>query len=106
MVRAALVVIAATLVVGWNPRTALAATCDDYSKQAEAQRAMDTRDADGDGIYCESLPCPCPKPGDSEGGGGGGSPPPATKPKPKAPCVRPATTLRLVFSKTKYRHIR
>jgi hypothetical protein len=27
------------------------ATCDDYSNQAEAQRAMDTRDADGDGTY-------------------------------------------------------
>jgi hypothetical protein len=28
------------------------ATCDDYDNQAEAQRAKDTRDADGDGIYC------------------------------------------------------
>lgn len=27
--------------------------------QAAAQAAGDTRDADGDGIYCESLPCPC-----------------------------------------------
>ena len=38
---------------------AQAATCSDYSSQAAAQRAQDTRDADGDGIYCESLPCPC-----------------------------------------------
>lgn len=37
----------------------LAATCDDYSTQADAQAAADTRDADGDGIYCEALPCPC-----------------------------------------------
>ena len=36
-----------------------AATCADYPNQAAAQRAADTRDADGDGIYCESLPCPC-----------------------------------------------
>jgi hypothetical protein len=28
------------------------ASCDDYDSQAEAQRSKDTRDADGDGIYC------------------------------------------------------
>jgi micrococcal nuclease len=39
--------------------TADAAVCADYSNQADAQRAADTRDADGDGIYCEALPCPC-----------------------------------------------
>jgi hypothetical protein len=38
------------------------ATCDDYSNQRDAQLKKDTRDADGDGIYCESLPCPCLKP--------------------------------------------
>ncbi|MEX2195777.1 MAG: thermonuclease family protein [Thermoleophilaceae bacterium] len=46
------------------------ATCSDYANQRDAQRAADTRDADGDGIYCESLPCPCLKPGRSGGGGG------------------------------------
>src|SRR3954447_3027850 len=35
----------------------------DYPNQAAAQKAADTRDSDGDGIYCESLPCPCLKPG-------------------------------------------
>jgi hypothetical protein len=37
-----------------DPATARAAlaSCDDYENQAEAQRAKDTRDADGDGIYC------------------------------------------------------
>jgi micrococcal nuclease len=45
------------------PAPAKAATCSDYSNQAAAQRAADTRDADGDGIYCESLPCPCLRPG-------------------------------------------
>jgi hypothetical protein len=104
MVTTALALVAAMLIVAWMPHAALAATCDDYYNQAAAQRAMDTRDADGDGIYCESLPCPCLKPGDSGGGGGGGSPTPA--PKPKSSCVRPQGVLRLVFSKTKYRHIR
>src|SRR2546423_57220 len=46
------------------PSAARAATCADYPNQAAAQRAADTRDADGDGIYCEDLPCPCLKPGD------------------------------------------
>jgi hypothetical protein len=32
---------------------AFAATCAEYPNQAAAQRAADTRDADGDGIYCE-----------------------------------------------------
>ena len=43
---------------------ASAAVCADYSNQADAQRAKDTRDADGDGKYCEDLPCPCLWPGD------------------------------------------
>jgi hypothetical protein len=45
------------------PPTARAATCADYPNQAAAPRAADTRDDDGDGIYCEDLPCPCLKPG-------------------------------------------
>src|SRR5438874_11162411 len=40
-----------------------AAVCADYPNQAAAQHAADTRDADGDGIYCEDLPCPCAGPG-------------------------------------------
>jgi micrococcal nuclease len=80
MVKAALALIAAVLVVGWTSQPAPAATCADYSNQADAQRAKDTRDADGDGIYCESLPCPCLKPGQ---GGGGGTPTPTPKPKPR-----------------------
>src|SRR3954465_7481103 len=47
------------------PSGAWAATCADYTNQADAQRAADTRDGDGDGIYCEDLPCPCLKPGSS-----------------------------------------
>src|SRR4051794_14898858 len=37
--------------------------CADFPNQAAAQKAADTRDADGDGIFCETLPCPCLKPG-------------------------------------------
>jgi hypothetical protein len=49
------------------------AVCADYPNQAAAQKAKDTRDADGDGIYCEDLPCPCLKPGSTSSGGSGGS---------------------------------
>lgn len=73
--------------VAW-PAGAQAATCSDYSNQADAQRAADTRDADGDGIYCEALPCPCLRPG---AGGGGGSPKP--KPKPRARPRKKAQTI-------------
>lgn len=38
------------------PGSAGAANCADYSTQAGAQRAADTRDADGDGIYCVISP--------------------------------------------------
>jgi hypothetical protein len=41
------------LVIGWTPLPASASTCDDYSNQADAQRAADTRDADGNGIYAK-----------------------------------------------------
>jgi hypothetical protein len=51
-----------------------AKTCSDYKNQRDAQLHKDTRDADGDGIYCESLPCPCLKPG------GGTKPPPSSSP--------------------------
>ena len=83
------------------PSPASAATCSDYSTQAEAQRAADTRDADGDGIFCESLPCPCST------GGGSTSPPAAPPPPPAGPsCSRPSTVQRLVFSRSKYPGIR
>src|SRR4051794_5243460 len=82
---------------GTSAQPAAPATCSDYSNQAEAQRAADTIDADGDGIYCESLPCPCLKPGDSPSPSPSPSPPPQPrptpkpkpKPKPKAQPLRP-----------------
>jgi hypothetical protein len=59
-----LVVVAALAYVALAaPPVARAATCADYPNQAAAQRAADTRDADGDGVYCEDLPCPCLRPG-------------------------------------------
>ncbi len=50
-----------------------AAICADHANQASAQRAKDTRDADGDGVYCETLPCPCLAPDPRAGGDGRGS---------------------------------
>jgi hypothetical protein len=87
-----------------NGPPAYAATCADYANQAAAQHARDTRDADGDGIYCESLPCPCAKSGDAGGGG-------APQPEPSASagssgCVRPSAVQNISFSKTKYPNIR
>jgi hypothetical protein len=82
---------------------AQAATCSQFANQAAAQRAHYTRDADGDGIYCESLPCPC-----ATGTGGGAS----TRPSSPAPgaattsCVRPRGVVPIGFSATKYPHIR
>ncbi|CAB4859739.1 unannotated protein [freshwater metagenome] len=79
---------------------AQAASCSDFANQAAAQRAANTRDADGDGIYCESLPCPCLKGGSS----------PTTSPAPAwrepANCVRPAGVRNISFSATKYPNIR
>jgi len=69
-----------------------ASTCSDYSNQADAQRAADTRDPDGDGVYCESLACPCLKPGQS-------SPrvhAPASKPKAKKRKVAQVFAARIV----------
>jgi micrococcal nuclease len=65
---------------GVEPRARASAVCADYDDQADAQRAADTIDADGDGIYCEALPCPCIKPGSD--------PAPATDPVPPAPRPR------------------
>jgi hypothetical protein len=79
-----------------------AATCGDYSNQADAQQASDTRDADGDGVYCESLPCPC----SSAAGGGSGAPPAVAAPKPKTSCVKPSSVQNVTFSSTKYPTIR
>jgi len=61
----------AALAGGTSP--ASAATCADYSTQAAAQQAADTRDADGDGLFCEALPCPCSSGGGGDSGSSGSS---------------------------------
>jgi len=88
------------------PVTYAAATCDDYANQAEAQRAKDTRDPDGDGIYCESLRGPCAAPDPRAGGGGGDAP---DKPDDRSyggSFVKPRGVQRLVFDADKYPNIR
>ena len=62
---------------------AAAARCADFPNQAAAQAAADTRDANGNGVYCETLPCPCSA---AAGRTSGGSP--AT---PSSPGDRSAT---------------
>jgi len=86
------------------PLAHAAVTCADFPNQAAAQRAHNTRDADGDGIYCESLPCPC-----SSAKSTAGSPHhKATRPRPhaNAACVTPAGVKSLIFSAAKYPNIR
>ncbi len=100
--KAALVVIAVLSALALLPGSASAATCADYDNQAQAQRAADTRDFDGDGVFCESLPCPCL-------GAGSTSPPPPPAPPPPAAtssCSRPSTLQRLRFSSAKYPNIK
>src|SRR3954453_20679831 len=80
------------------PGSASAAVCADYSNQADAQRAADTRDTDGDGIFCESLPCPCLRPGS-----GNTSPTPTP---PRRTCTRTRAVQLLAFSRTRYPNIR
>ena len=95
--------VAALAQPGSSPRATAATTCSDYANQAAAQRAADTRDPDGDGLFCESLPCPCL-------GSGGGGEPPAPTPAPPTPtnpsCSKPSGVQRISFSATKYSHIR
>ena len=74
--------------------------CSDFSNQADAQRAANTRDADGDGVYCESLPCPCSKKGGSK------STPTAAPNNPEAGCAKPSGIQQIGFSATKYPNIR
>jgi len=82
---------------------AQAATCAGYSNQAAAQRAHDTRDADGDGRYCESLPCPC---ANGNGGGGGSRQPSSADRGSTTGCTRRRGVVAIGFSATKYPHIR
>jgi hypothetical protein len=105
------------------PVARAAATCADHPNQASAQLAKDTRDADGDGIYCETLPCPCLPPDPRAGATPAPTPPaptptpvpspspePTPKPEPEPDisegCVTPRGVKSLVFSGSKYPNIR
>jgi hypothetical protein len=88
-----LVVAALAYVALAAPPAALAATCADYPNQAAAQRAADTRDADGDGIYCEDLPCPCLRPGQDGSHEGG-------QPRARRPRLGPSVNLGAVRRRT------
>ena len=94
------VVIAAGL--GLWPGTSAAASCADYPNQAAAQQAGDTRDADGDGIYCENLPCPC----SSQAPTGKGHRPSQSGSSGPSGCIRPRRVQRISFSATTYPNIR
>ena len=76
--RSAFVIAGVVVAVLVGPTGADAAVCADFPDQAAAQRAANTRDADGDGVYCEGLPCPCLRPRRSSrsvaGAGRGSSP--------------------------------
>ena len=86
-----------------SPRAHAAATCADYPDQAAAQRAADTRDADGDGIYCEYAAVPVRGTRATAGGAAAG----ARRPRPlQAQLPRPAGVQPITFSKTKYPNIR
>jgi predicted metal-binding membrane protein len=55
MVLAALAIAAAavtTVQAASGPIAHAAATCSDYPNQKAAQEAADTRDSDGDGVFC------------------------------------------------------
>jgi len=102
-----LVLLLAALAAMARDGRAAATTCAAYPNQAAAQRAADTRDGDGDGIYCEALPCPCLRPGHS-------APPrrpaPARETHPgtadPAECTRPRSVQSIGFSATRYPRIR
>jgi hypothetical protein len=80
------------------PTARTAATCADYPDQAAAQAAADTRDPDGDGIYCEDLPCPCStEAGDGDDG---------REPGVSESCTKPEGVQRLVFRASRYPNIR
>jgi hypothetical protein len=90
-------VIVVLAVFAGAPSDAAASTCAEYPNQAAAQRAASTRDGDGDGIYCESLPCPCsstPSLGATGGGEEAG--------KARSACIKPSAVQDISFSKTKY----
>lgn len=83
--------LAASAAGAHGPIAHASATCADFQNQLAAQLAADTRDADGDGIYCEDLPCPCSSEWYAQHGGGP-TPTPVPAPPPVVPVVPPTPT--------------
>jgi hypothetical protein len=98
-------VVVLTLLAAVNSKPARAATCAEYPNEAAAQHAHDTRDADRDGIYCESLLCPCAT-ATSGSGSGGDKPSSGSGGTNPTGCVRPRGTQNISFSATKYPNVR
>ena len=80
-------VLLSLLILACSTSSASAATCADFSNQADAQRAANTVDGDGDGVYCEALPCPCARPGSSSPG-----PSPTAEPRRRRETIRARIT--------------
>lgn len=76
-----ILLVAVAAAFGLAPSPAAAAACADHPNQKAAQDAKDTLDGDGDGIFCEALPCPCSQEALDANGGGGTT---NTKPNQKA----------------------
>jgi micrococcal nuclease len=80
-------IVATTVVLHTTP--AQAAVCADHPNQAAAQTAKDTLDGDGDGIYCEAIPCPCSPEWHAQHGSDPNSPkPPASTPSQNSSKTR------------------
>ena len=105
MARIALLLACALVLLALSaPASAPAATCADYPNQAAAQRAHDTRDSDGDGLYLRGAAVPVL---DAPRAVGGGRRPARVRLRcqPRG-CVRPRAVQNISFSATKYPNIR
>lgn len=82
------------------PLARAAVVCSDHPNQAAAQRAADTRDSDGDGIYCETLACPCSEEWHAQHGDGGSIAP--AEPPAARSCSRTREIVKISISRTRY----
>jgi hypothetical protein len=75
------------------------------ARQSQRRLGAHARDADGDGVYCESLLCPCSS---AHVGAGSGEDQPGSGSEVTNPagCVRPRAVQSVTFSATKYPNVR